>query len=234
MVARTSAFQFKGKTTSAHEIGRTLHVQTVLEGTVQQYGDSLRVTAELDETSSGYTVWSKSFDRKFSDVLGVQREISSAIAKALASSFSANKMTLSSEFSSKAANIDPEAYQAWLKGLYFFNMHTDTSLHMAIQYFEESSAKDPAYAPSWLGIARSYTVLPVVTAEVPVKEVIARIRAAAGKPSHWILRKGEHTWHWPKHLSLTPIGHRPKGRSGKDWLSIPAMLPRSRHTAVTL
>jgi TolB-like protein/Tfp pilus assembly protein PilF len=181
VVARTSAFEFKGKTSDTHEIGKELRVRTVLEGTVQQYGDRLRVTAELDETSTGYTVWSKSFDRELRDVLGVQREISSAIVKALGSSLTGNRTILPADLSSKPSNVDPEAYQAWLKGLYFFNKHTDASILTAIGYFEESTKKDPGYAPAWLGIAHSYTTLPVVTAAVPVKEAISRIRTAATK-----------------------------------------------------
>jgi TolB-like protein/tetratricopeptide (TPR) repeat protein len=181
VVARTSAFQFKGKTSDAQDIGRKLHVRTVLEGTVRQYGDHLRVTAELDETSTGYTVWSKSFDRQLKDVLGIQREISSAIVNSLGSSLTGNGTILPADLSSRPANIDPDAYQSWLKGLYFLNKRTAASVLTAVGYFEESAKKDPSYAPAWLGIARSYSMLPVFTAAVSTREAIPRIRTAAAK-----------------------------------------------------
>ena len=85
------------------------------------------------------------------------------------------------DLSSKPVNVDPAAYQAWLKGLYFLNKRTAASIQTAIGYFEESARKDPGYAPAWLGIARSYTMLPVFTATVPAREAIARTRAAAAK-----------------------------------------------------
>lgn len=181
VVARTSAFQFKGRTPDAQDVGRRLGVRTVLEGTVQQYGDRLRVTAELDETRTGYTVWSKSFDREVKDVLGVQREISSAIASSLGSSLTGNGTVLPSDLAEKPTNLNPDAYQAWLKGLYFLNKRTAASVQTSIGYFQQSTKIDPNYAPAWLGIARAYSMLPVFTAITPALDAIAQIRFAASR-----------------------------------------------------
>ena len=83
VVARGSAFQFKDKTVDIRRIGPALNVRTVLEGSVRKYGDRLRITAELDDTTTGYRLWSESYDRELQDALAIQRDISQAIVDAL-------------------------------------------------------------------------------------------------------------------------------------------------------
>jgi TolB-like protein len=182
VVARASAFQLKGKQVSAQELGKQLHVRTVLEGTVRQYGDRLRVTAELDETRTGYTLWSRSFDRELKDVLDVQREISSSIVAALGSSLTEDRGNAPSGAATTAnASVNPEAYQAWLRGLYYFNKRNADSVSKAIGYFESATKIDPGYAQAWLGLARCYVLMPVFTAVMPARDAIARIRETATK-----------------------------------------------------
>jgi TolB-like protein len=83
VVARTSSFQFRGKTLDIREIGRRVNARTILEGSVRKYGGRLRINAELVDTSTGYRLWSKSYDRELDDPLAIQREISQAIVSAV-------------------------------------------------------------------------------------------------------------------------------------------------------
>jgi len=83
VVARTSSFQYRGKTLDVREIGKKLNARTILEGSVRKYGGGLRITAQLVDASNGYRLWSESYDRELKDALAVQREISQAIVSAL-------------------------------------------------------------------------------------------------------------------------------------------------------
>jgi TolB-like protein/tetratricopeptide (TPR) repeat protein len=182
VVARASAFQLKGRQLSAQELGRRLHVRTVLEGTVRQYGNRLRVTAELDEASTGYALWSRSFDRELKDVLDVQREISSSIVTALGTSLTQDRGgARAAGEASPPTTVNPDAYQAWLRGLYYFNRRNADSVAMAIDYFETATKIDPGYAQAWLSLARCYVSMPIFTAAMPARDAIPKIRTAALK-----------------------------------------------------
>src|SRR5262249_49684983 len=80
-----------------------------------------------------------------------------------------------------APTVNPAAYQAWLKGVYFYNKHTGPSIETAIAYFKDATDKDPSLAQGWLGLARSYNSIGVVTASLPSRDAIPRIREAANK-----------------------------------------------------
>ena len=149
---------------------------------MRQYGDRLRVTAELDEASTGYALWSRSFDRELKDVLAVQREISSSIVTALGSSLTEDRGGQQPVSAAAAStSVNPDAYQAWLKGLYYFNKRNADSVATAITWFEAALKIDPRYARAWLGLARCYVTMPVFTATMPAREAILKIRSAASK-----------------------------------------------------
>ena len=125
VVARTSAFQYKGKNIDVRQIGKELNVRTVLEGSVREYGGRIRVNTELDDTGNGYRIWSRTFDRETSDVLAMQQEISHAIVDALGIDLAAGGvMRLSNHVSNPSEARNPEAYRSYLKGVYFSNKHT--------------------------------------------------------------------------------------------------------------
>ncbi len=175
VVARGSAFQFKDKTVDIRRIGPALNVRTVLEGSVRKYGDRLRITAELDDTTTGYRLWSESYDRELQDALAIQRDISQAIVDALGGQL-AGKTAPSRE----SAKVNAEAYQNYLKGRYFWNKQTSESTKTAIGYFEQAIAADPTYAGAYAGLAQCYAVMPAFTTTPPGK-VVPKIRAAATK-----------------------------------------------------
>jgi TolB-like protein/tetratricopeptide (TPR) repeat protein len=181
VVARRSAFQFRNNTLDIREIGRKLNVRTVLEGSVRIYGNRLRITAELDDTSNGYRIWSDSYDRDFKDVLFVQRDISRAIVTALGAEFARDGTANLLKFSpAKIAAVDAEAYQDYLRGVYFWNKQTSDSIQVAIGYFEQAIAKDPGYALAYTGLARCYVNMLALT-RMRAREVVPKIAGLAQK-----------------------------------------------------
>ncbi|NOY06579.1 MAG: protein kinase [Chlorobi bacterium] len=165
VVARTSAFAFRGKEIDVREIGRVLNVETLLEGSVRKANNRLRITAQLINVADGYHLWSERFDREMKDVFAIQDEISLAIVEKL-------KIQLLGEEKSKVVKRyteDPEAYSLYLKGLYFLNKWTEEGTQRGLEYFQKSIEKDPHFALAYLGIADTYAnigVLSILPADV--------------------------------------------------------------------
>jgi len=181
VVARRSAFQFRNNTLDIREIGKKLNARTVLEGSVRIYGNRLRITAELDDTSNGYRIWSDSYDRDSKDALFVQQDISRAIVTALGAEFTRDGSANLLKFSpAKIAAVNADAYQDYLRGVYFWNKQTSDSIQVAIGYFEQAIAIDPGYAPAYSGLARCYVNLPAFT-RVRAREILPKITEIARK-----------------------------------------------------
>ena len=181
VVARTSAFQFRSKTLDIREIGKKLNVRTVLEGSVRKYGNRLRITAELDDTSNGYRVWSNSYERNFEDALFVQQDISQAIVAALQGQLAKVGEPNELSFAPVAArSVDVEAYEDYLRGVYFWNKQTTESMETAKKYFEQSIARDPSQAAGYTGLARCYANLPSFS-NMRARDVVPKIRELALK-----------------------------------------------------
>ena len=181
VVARSSAFQFRGKTADVREIGKKLNVRTLLEGSVRIYGNRLRVTVVLEDTTNGFRIWSNSYERNFEDVLLVQRNISEAVVTALRGQLAMVAAPQELKFSPAKTNpVNVEAYQDYLKGLYFWNKQTKESIETAKNYFERSIELAPAYAPSYTGLARCYVNLPGFS-RIAAREVTSKIRELAEK-----------------------------------------------------
>lgn len=152
VVARTSAFSFKGKDEDIREIGKKLNVDKVLEGSVRKAGNRLRITAQLIDVEDGYHLWSERYDRTMEDVFDIQDEISLAIVKNLkAKLFKKEKAALK-----KQPAEDLDAYNFYLKGRYFASKITDESLLEAIDYFKKAIKREPSFALAYSGITESY------------------------------------------------------------------------------
>lgn len=152
IVARTSAFSFKGKDEDVREIGRKLNVNSVLEGSVQKSGDRLRITVQLTNATDGYHVWSERYDRELKDIFSIQDEISLAVVENL-------KVQLLGEEEAKLTKRytdDVDAHNAYLKGLYYWGMRTAEDMRKAINFFEQAIAIDSQYAAAHAGIADAY------------------------------------------------------------------------------
>ena len=152
VVARTSAFSFKGKNVNVRDIGQELNVESILEGSVRKAGNRLRITAQLINVSDGYHIWSERFDRELDDVFAIQDEISLAIVDRL-------KVKLLKK--EKAAIVkrhteDQEAYNLYLKGRNFIQMMTEEGYAKGSDYLEQATKKDQDFALSFALLAFSY------------------------------------------------------------------------------
>jgi serine/threonine-protein kinase len=157
VVARGSAFQFKGKNPDIRAVGRQLNVSAVLEGSVQRSADRLRITAQLSSVADGYHVWSETYDRRLADVFAVQDEISHAIVGAL-------ELRVAGKPGGRLVQSptqDPEAYNLYLQGRFHLNKWRPEGARKGIEYFAQAIAKDPGYAPAYTGMADCYTWLGV-------------------------------------------------------------------------
>jgi TolB-like protein/Flp pilus assembly protein TadD len=149
VAARVTAFRFGSKGEDIQEIGRKLKVQTVLEGSVRKSGDRLRITAQLVKTSDGYHLWSQQFDRRLEDIFEIQEEIADAIASALS-------VTLKRKSASEQRQVDPRAYDLFLRGLSYFARHTIQDIVYARQMFSRALETDPGFGRAWAGLAYTY------------------------------------------------------------------------------
>jgi len=171
VVARTSAFAFKGQNVDIRDIGRKLDVEHVLEGSVRKAGNRLRITSQLIKVADGYRLWSERFDRELDDVFAIQDEISLAIVEKL-------KVQLLGEDKAKIVKRyteDPEAYNLYLKGLYFLNKLTEEGTHRGLEYFQKSIEKDPEFALAYLGIADTFANIGVLSL-MPANEAFSKAR----------------------------------------------------------
>jgi serine/threonine protein kinase/Tfp pilus assembly protein PilF len=152
VVARTSAFSFKGEKLDVREIGKKLNVNTVLEGSLRKASSRVRITAQLINVEDGYHLWSDKFDRELDDIFTIQDEISEAIVNNL-------KVTLlrrEKEAVRKRYTDDLEAYSLYLKGIYFLRTYTAEGFKKAIEYFQHALEKDPDYAQAYAGLAEVF------------------------------------------------------------------------------
>jgi TolB-like protein len=155
VVARTSAFSFKGKDVDIREIGRQLNVGAVLEGSVQKSGARLRVTTQLVCVEDGYHLWSERFDRTMKDVFAVQDEIALAVVEKLKVELVAGEK----EKVTKRHTRDEKAYELYLKGRYHWNRRSPKDMVMAVDYFQRAIDRDPRYALPYVGIADVFNML---------------------------------------------------------------------------
>ncbi|MGQ0816040.1 MAG: tetratricopeptide repeat protein [Gemmatimonadota bacterium] len=147
--ARTSSFAFKGKNSDVRDIGKSLTVQAVLEGSVRKSGNRVRVTAQLINVASGYHVWSETYDREISDIFAIQDDISRAIVDALRLKLgAAGEQPLV-----KGATRDPTAHSLFLHGRFFWNK---SDFQRAVQYLQEAIERDPTYAAAYAVLADCY------------------------------------------------------------------------------
>jgi serine/threonine protein kinase len=176
VAARTSAFSFKGKNTEAREIGKTLNVNTVLEGSVRKAGNRIRINVQLVNAADGYHLWSERYDREMKDIFDIQDEITLAVVDALKVKLLGTK---------KAAVLkryteNTEAYQLYLKGRFHYGKFSEAGCRKAIEYFEQALTLEPGYAPAYAGIAEACGFLCYYYYDVR-PEVIAMERAAIAR-----------------------------------------------------
>lgn len=144
VISRTSSFAYKGKEENIKQIGKELKVSYILEGSVRKSGNTFRITSQLINAKDGSHVWSETYDREMSDIFKIQDEIAGNVSQRL-------KTTLLDEM--EPMTPDPNAYDYYLKGLFYWNNLTEESLDKSMQYFEMARDIDPKYALAYAGIA---------------------------------------------------------------------------------
>jgi TolB-like protein/Flp pilus assembly protein TadD len=161
VAARTSAFAFKGRNVDIREVGRELGVETVLEGSVRQSGDQVRITAQLIDTETGFHLWSETYDRKLQDIFAVQDEIAQAIVEKLKIQLAPKEQELAQRAKAPTQNV--EAYELYLQGRSIWKRRGEDNLKRAIDMYQAAIARDPAFARAHAALASAYVVLPGYT-----------------------------------------------------------------------
>jgi TolB-like protein/Flp pilus assembly protein TadD len=149
VVPRITAMQYKGVHKSLREIARELEVDAIVEGTVLRSGDRVRITAQLIDTSRETHLWSESYDRDLRDVLAIQAEVAQSIARQI-------QFKMTSIDQARVAEVypvEPDAYEAYLRGRYHWNRRNAEGLGKALQYFQQAIAADETYAAAYSGLA---------------------------------------------------------------------------------
>jgi len=176
VISRTSTQHFKSAPEDLGEIAKKLGVMHILEGSVQKAGDQVRVNVQLVNALNDAHLWAETYDRRLIDIFSVESEIAKAIVESLQA-----KLTRSEQSSiAKAPTADPEAYELYLKGRFFWNKRSGVDLRKAIDYFNQAVAKDPNYALAYAGLADSYMLLPNYGG-TSARESIAPARSAITK-----------------------------------------------------
>jgi TolB-like protein len=198
VVARTSAFAFKGKGEDVRSIGQQLNVDAVLEGSFTREGDHVRITAQLNRTADGYHLWSHSYETQSNDLLAVQDQVANSITAAIREVRGGTPPQI------RVATTDPEAHDLYLQGEYQFYLRTPESMKKAVQLFEAAVAKDPSFARAWLGIG-SAEISAVSMTTLTDEESIPRVRQAAQKAidldpnlgeAYGLLGDVDYVWDW--------------------------------------
>ena len=176
VIARTTAFRYKGKEIDPQAVGRQLNVRAVLTGRVRQTGEMLDIQVDLVDATTGAQLWGQEYDRKFSDLVAVKQDIAREVTEKL-------RLRLSGAEQQQLARRDtanPEAYQLYLKGRFYWNKRTVESLKKSIEYFNQAIEKDPSYALAYAGLADAYGLFSTYSVSSP-QESYPKAKAAAKK-----------------------------------------------------
>ncbi len=180
--ARSSVFRYKGKEKEKdpQTIGKELNVQAILNGRVAQRGDQLTLTLELVDVQTENVIWSEQYNRKQSELVSLQSEIARDVSSKL-------KLKLSGADEQKLNKVyttNPDAYQLYLKGRFYWNKLTPKDLRQSLEFYQQAIDKDPAFALAYVGISDTYMVLgipDVMLGVIPPQESVRKARNAADK-----------------------------------------------------
>ena len=178
VISRTSVMLYKGARKPLPQIARELNVDAVVEGTVLRSGDKVRITAQLIDASTDEHLWSQSYEGELRDTLALQNRVAGAIADQI-------RINLTPQEQAALKNVkvvNPEAYESYLKGRYFWNKRTAEGLKVALAYFNQAIDEDPNYAQAYSGLADTYALLgDWQYAVMTPKEAFPKAKAAAIK-----------------------------------------------------
>lgn len=174
--ARSSVFRYKGKDIEPQKLGAELSVPTILTGRVTGRGDGITINLELIDTKTGNLVWGETYNRKASDLVGLQSDIVRDVSKKLRREMS----SLEEQRAVKQYSKDSEAYRLYLKGRYYLNTRKSENFEKAIQNFQQAIEREPDYALAYAGLSDTYTEMSYWSFGLP-KETLPKARSAAQK-----------------------------------------------------
>jgi len=176
VISRTSTQHFKSAPDNLPQIAKQLGVTNILEGSVQKANDQVRVNVQLINALTDAHLWAETYDRKLTDIFAVESDIAKTIADTLQA-----KLTGSEKIAiAKKPTENPEAYELYLKGRFFWNKRTAADLRKSIEYFNQAIAKDPGYAQAYAALAQSWKLLPAFNGGAP-NDCFPQAEAAARK-----------------------------------------------------
>ena len=175
----STVLRYQGAEIDPVTVGKELGVSAVLSGRIVQHGDSITISADLVDVANNRLLWGEQYDRKMSALLDTQRQIAKEIVEKLKLKVSPNETGLAKHYTE-----NNEAYQAYLKGRYYWNKRTNESMHKSIDYYKQAIAVDPTFALAYSGLADSYNLICAPEAgagdEAP-NEMLPQAKAAALK-----------------------------------------------------
>ncbi|HEV3063450.1 MAG TPA: winged helix-turn-helix domain-containing protein [Vicinamibacterales bacterium] len=176
VISRTSVMRYKGVLKPLPQIARELNVDAVIEGSIMRAGGRVRITAQLIEAAVDKHLWAQSYDGDLRDTLALQ----SRVARAIAEEIRVNIQPKEQAALRNVKSVNPDAYEAYLKGRYFWNKRTVDGLNRAKEYFDDAVAKAPDYAQAYSGLADTYALLgDWQYGRMPAKEALPAAKAAA-------------------------------------------------------
>jgi len=176
VISRTSTQRYTSAPNNLREIGQQLGVANILEGSVQKARDQVRVNVQLINAATDAHLWAESFDRQLTDIFRIESEIANTIAETLQA-----KLTGSEKVAVSARPTEnPEAYQLYLKGRFFWNKRTAVDLRKSIEYFNQAIEQDPNYALAYAALAQAWLLLPAYDGGAP-KDCFPHAETAAKK-----------------------------------------------------
>ena len=179
VIGRTTAMQYKGSSKRIDEIGQELRVDYILEGSTRRYTDRVRIAAQLVRAKDQTHLWAETYDRDVRDVLALQSDVAQSIARA-------TRLALPAREQARLAGIrrpvNPEAYEAYLKGRCLWYERNTQALTRSIEYFQQAIQKEPNYALAYAGLADAYGLLALIPWDgLPPRQAMPKAKAAAQK-----------------------------------------------------
>ena len=176
VISRTSSMRFKNTQLSVPEIAKMLAVDAIIEGSLVQEGHQVRVHAQLIRAATDEHIWAGEYQRDYQGILEVEAEVAGNIVQQIA-------LNLTPEERARLASrpsVNPEAYENYLRGRYYFSQRTEDALHKSIASFQQAITSDPAYAPAYSGLAEAYAMLGF-RGGLPSKDALSGAKKAALK-----------------------------------------------------
>lgn len=227
VIAGPSTAKFKDRRLTPVEIGGELGVDTVLDGSIRQAGDRVRIVTMLMDARTGEQIWSSSFDRELADIVAMKSDVAHRIAVALQGELSQQDMALLNP----GRQYDYVAYNLYLRGRHYWGLRTEDAVNRSVRYFHDALGRDPKFAPAYAGLADAYTFLGAYGA-IPREEAYARAAEAAERAvaldetlaeahaSLGLARKNQFRWAEAEQSLRRAIELKPGSAAARQWYSV--------------